>query len=87
MDGFPSDGVYDNDHLGTFDAARGAVHPITVILTVIPSFSTQSVQSGRSQFGNRRRPRAPRHDPFHGQTTDQAKPLVVNPFFTWIGTA
>jgi hypothetical protein len=30
MDGFPSDGVYDNDHLGTFDAARGAVHPITV---------------------------------------------------------
>jgi hypothetical protein len=31
MDGFPSDGVYDNDHLGTFDAARGAVHPITVI--------------------------------------------------------
>jgi len=29
MDGFPSDGVYDNDHLGTFDAARGAVHPIT----------------------------------------------------------
>jgi hypothetical protein len=32
MDGFPSDGVYDNDHLGTFDAARGAVHPITVIL-------------------------------------------------------
>jgi hypothetical protein len=31
MDGFPSDGVYDNDHLGTFDAARGAVHPITVM--------------------------------------------------------
>jgi len=29
MDGFPSDG-FDNDHLGTFDAVRGAVHPITV---------------------------------------------------------
>src|SRR5271166_5670269 len=24
---------FDNDHLGTFDAVRGAVHPITVILT------------------------------------------------------
>jgi hypothetical protein len=30
---------------------------------------------------------AARHDPFHGQPTGQAKPLLVNPFFTWIGTA
>jgi transposase len=24
MDGFPSDGVHDNDHLGTLDAVGGA---------------------------------------------------------------
>jgi len=30
---------------------------------------------------NRRRLRAPRHDPHHAQTPDQAKPLLMNPFF------
>jgi site-specific DNA recombinase len=30
---------------------------------------------------DRRRFRAPRHDPHHAQTPDQAKPLLMNPFF------
>ena len=30
---------------------------------------------------NRRRLRSPRHDPPHAQTPDQAKPLLMNPFF------
>ncbi len=74
----------DDDFIGVGGPGEGRR-----LLIVLFEESELRMDQPQSTFGarfrtlctNRRRIRAPRHDPSHAQTPDKAKPLLTKPFF------